>query len=129
MKKGRGYIKHNEETITKMFDELENWLNEDPNNLFMNEYFTDRGLGRQGVKELLILYPWLHERYDILFEKQQYKLLKAGLFREVDSGLTKFVLSSKYNWKDKTIIENEVTMKDFDIRDLVGFDDDKENDI
>lgn len=117
--------KWNEETIVKMFRELEDWLNADPHNLFMNEFFTDRGLRRQNLKELLIMHPWLQGDYDRLVEKQQYKLLKAGLLKDLDSSLTKFVLSSKYNWKDKTVVEQEISMKDFDLKKLVGFKDEE----
>lgn len=118
-----GNTKWDEDKLVELFKELEDWLNADPKNLFMTEFFTDKGLRRQSLHELLTVHPWMQGDYDRLVEKQQYKLLKAGLFREVDSTLTKFVLSSKYNWKDKTVVESEVTMKDFDLKDLVGFKD------
>lgn len=119
--------KWDEDKLVELFKELEYWLNADPKNLFMTEFFTNKGLRRQSLHELLTVHPWMQGDYDRLVEKQQYKLLKAGLFREVDSTLTKFVLSSKYNWKDKTVVESEITMKDFDLKDLVGFKD-KEKD-
>lgn len=122
-----GKTKWDEDKLVELFKELEDWLNADPKNLFMTEFFTDKGLRRQSLHELLTVHPWMQGDYDRLVEKQQYKLLKAGLFREVDSTLTKFVLSSKYNWKDKTVVESEITMKDFDLKDLVGFKD-KEKD-
>lgn len=118
-------VKWDEDKLDELFKELEDWLNADPKNLFMTEFFTDKGLRRQNLHELLTVHPWMQGDYDRLVEKQQYKLLKAGLFREVDSTLTKFVLSSKYNWKDKTVVESEITMKDFDLKDLVGFKDDE----
>lgn len=122
-----GKTKWDEDKLVELFKELEDWLNADPKNLFMTEFFTNKGLRRQSLHELLTVHPWMQGDYDRLVEKQQYKLLKAGLFREVDSTLTKFVLSSKYNWKDKTVVESEITMKDFDLKDLVGFKD-KEKD-
>lgn len=118
-----GEEKYNATRVKELLRELEDWLNADEKNLFMNEYWTRVGLNRQNVKEILYMHPYLQEDYDRLVEMQQYKMLKAGLFKELDSNLTKFVLSSKYNWKDKQIVEQTVSMKEFDITKLVKFKD------
>lgn len=121
-----GEEKYNATRVKELLRELEDWLNADEKNLFMNEYWTRVGLNRQNVKEMLYMHPYLQEDYDRLVEMQQYKMLKAGLFKELDSNLTKFVLSSKYNWKDKQIVEQTVSMKEFDITKLVKFKDNKD---
>lgn len=121
-----GEEKYNASRVKELLRELEDWLNADEKNLFMNEYWTRVGLNRQNVKEILYMHPYLQEDYDRLVEMQQYKMLKAGLFKELDSNLTKFVLSSKYNWKDKQIVEQTVSMKEFDITKLVKFKDNKD---
>lgn len=124
-----------EDTMLKILEGLKTWLinadlksDEPDENIFVGDYFSKIGTSTNIFTNKLELFPWLRDEYERLREIQQFKLLKLGLYRKTDSGLTKFVLANMHDWKEKSSNDTSLTLEGLDIRDLVSFDeDDKEN--
>jgi hypothetical protein len=89
--------------------------------LFVNEFLMTKGLYKQRLNLIFNTRPWVKKIYNQLAEVQEYKLANMGAFREIDSSITKFVLSNKHDWKEKTENKDTLEFKDFDLKNLVSF--------
>lgn len=102
------------DTITKDINEK---------NVFIDQFFVEQGYYRQKRSKIFEEYPYLEDEYNKLKELQELKLQNLGLFKRTSEGLTKFMLTNLYKdrWQDKVVNENTHEVRDFSLKDLVGF--------
>ena len=89
--------------------------------IFLNDFFIGKNLYRQKLNTLFNQRPWVKEKYDELLEVQEYKLANLAAFKDIDSSITKFILSNKHDWKEKSESKDTLEFKDFDLKNLVSF--------
>jgi hypothetical protein len=77
------------------------WLEEKQNFLFL-EFLYERGLREEYPSR----FAKKNEKFDQAYRqariKQQTVIIKNGLFKKFDSGLTKWFLACNYKWKEDT---------------------------
>jgi hypothetical protein len=90
-----------DERIEQEADALLKWLEEKQNFLFL-EFLYERGLREEYPSR----FAKKNEKFDQAYRqariKQQTVIIKNGLFKKFDSGLTKWFLACNYKWKEDT---------------------------
>lgn len=109
------------EEIEKYFDGLLEWMEADDKNIFVKDYFNKERVQEKVIHKWIIEMPWLEEKYEIAKSIQEVKLLNQGLHKQLDSALTKFVLSAHHDYKEKTENTNTNVNADVKLKDLVSF--------
>jgi len=93
-------------------------------NLFIKQFLLEKDIPNRLIKDLFAVRPWLKDYYDDMKDYQEIKLTIMGLKRELDSSMVKFTLTNKHNWLEKSKNTDDITLKNVDLKKLVGF---KEN--
>ena len=100
-----------------------------------NIYFASEVFDKFGVTEKQIYdeincgkYGSLKRFKNVINEIREEKLIQQSLTRSYDGNFSKFVLSNKFKYAEKSenINKNEMTLKDFNISDLIEIEKDNE---
>ena len=110
-------VERNGDTVT---------IDEHDRNLFLNQFWVESGLSRRQIQNILDVKPYLKDYYDDVSDIQENKLLMKGLYKELDSSLTKFTLANKHSWREKSDIKQNTNhnLKNVNLKDLFGFNED-----
>jgi hypothetical protein len=90
-----------DERIEEEADALVEWLKEKQNFLFM-DFIYERGLLEEYPSRFAKKNEKFNQAYRKARIKQQNVIIKNGLFKKFDSGLTKWFLQCNYKWKEET---------------------------
>ena len=108
--------------VTKTNAEGEKYqVDEHKSNLFVKQFLLTKDISLRKFIEMFKVRPWLEDFYEDMKDVQEMKLSVMGLERKLDSSMVKFTLSNKHNWTDKVENKNTHTVKDIDLKSLVGF--------
>jgi hypothetical protein len=124
-----------EEASHKLVDGLQKWMMEDKpiyfkgkvvgkekTNVFWKEYLYEQGVFDSTLTHIRQKFPSIDEKLKNLENIQESRLQSLsfkGIGRE---NIAKFLLSSKYGYKEKSEVTNNHISKNFNINDLIGFD-------
>lgn len=89
----------------KLFRE---WMKKD-DSIYFKTFAIERGYSSQRFHDFAQRSTEFAELLKIAHEWQEQKLLNLGLFNKTNAGLTKFVLSNKHGWSEKTYVVQETS--------------------
>lgn len=131
--------KEKEKELEKIIDEIALWLlpkwvkNEDTgkvydehsNNFSPAAFLKEKyGYAPSKITNMIADIPWLMKKYDEINEIKEAKLINQSLTKKIDGNFAKFLLVSKWKYTSERS-DSTHQIKDFDIKDLIGFEDDK----
>jgi len=103
-----GPDKYTDEWIEKEAQAFLDWM-EKPGNLFIKSFAVERGYHPNRLQEFAEKNNVFSGVYLRAKAWQEGKLVKGGLLREYDSGMTKFVLVNHHGYKEKAEISGDST--------------------
>lgn len=113
-----GALKYDELTINNFYETIINWFIENPDAIFLQEYFFDENTPKTIPYGSLKMTYGRHESsddlHDALKSMLEVRIFKAGWSKTKDANLTKFALMHNYNWKEKT--EQDVTVSTKEVK-------------
>ncbi len=112
-------IKWTEERALKVGHDLINWLNDEDENMFFEEFLLivqdfDINLTGYLAKKFTSFSELLEKARTI----QELKLKKFGVFDKLNPAMTKFVLINNHGWTDRNEVKAEIGTTKQDLRDL-----------
>lgn len=120
--------KWTEEKSIKLGQELIQWLKakdnqgEDLGNIFYQEFLI---IEKDLYEELIAYLCGKFSSFLKLIEKankiQELKLQKYGVGDRLNATMTKFVLTNKHGWSEKNENKNEVSLSNFNLKDVINF--------
>jgi predicted DNA-binding transcriptional regulator len=127
------------EFCEKTFTDLKNWLlaketkmqedgttiEVDAGNCLFIGFLYERGLYKEWLGYAVSKHKDLKPLLEEIREIQEYKLQLLALKGYQKEGMTKFILTNKHGWREKTESKTENTIAITDISKLISFDDDK----
>jgi hypothetical protein len=108
---------YTKEFIDKEADILEEWLQDKPNNIFIEDFCLERNYHDSRIPEFVSVNKRFSAVYDMLKMKQRISLFKGGLNRKFAHPMCALVLSNYHNIHAKT--ETTVTNNNVDTLDCV----------
>jgi len=107
--------KWTEEEAYRLFNDLVAWFDEDPANIFFEEFLFDNpNIGeRPGklypdlISNLLEKIPSLGDLYNSAKKKQEVRLMKYASHDKINAGMSKFLLSAKHGLKEKSDVTSD----------------------
>ena len=124
------------DVLNYILEKLSPNYNEEGRDLHRNNiYFASEVFNKYGITEKQIYddincgkYGSLKKFKNVIDEIREEKLLQQSLTRSYDGNFSKFVLSNKFKYAEKSenINKNEMTLKDFNISDLIQIEKDDE---
>lgn len=90
------------EFIDKEADKLKQWIEEDKQNIFIEDYCFFRGYHDSRIPEFVKVNKRFSDVYDILKMKQRISLFKGGLNRKFAHPMCALILSNYHNIHAKT---------------------------
>lgn len=101
--------KWTEKKALKVGSDLIEWLKADSKNIFFEEFLY---VENDYYSELITYLSNKFSSFLKLIKKakkiQEIKLMKYGVFDNLNAAMTKFTLINNHNWKDKQEIENNI---------------------
>jgi len=99
--------KYTPEVLSALADELDLWC-ERKSSLWLKDFCREFDLCSRGFEELFSRTEKSRRAYERAKDWQESKLIKGGLFKKFDSGMTRFVLTNCCGYTEKTKIEGEL---------------------
>lgn len=125
---GKNFEKWTEEKIHQILDELVDWLleeveikddkgnllrTEDAGNVFYSGFLYKKGLFDDWIGYVKRKFDSVKERFKYINKVKEYKLQFLAVNGKTKEGITKFILSNKHGWKEKS--EHKNINKNIDI--------------
>ena len=120
---GANFAKWTEPKVHTILNDLEEWLMRkkpiyaedkltiidyvDAGNVFYKEFLFQERLSDNWIKYVSNKYSTVEERMQHINSIQEHKLQKLSFEGKGKENITKFILTNKYNWKEKTENENK----------------------
>lgn len=135
---GKTFEKWKEDDVHQILDRLEEWLLEDipvfdskgkqigfrqNDNCFFREFLYKERLFDNWVSNMTIKFSTVKERMAHINDIQEHKLQLLAAKGMQKENITKFILTNKYNWKEKVEQESSHTISNINIKDLIEFED------
>jgi len=111
--------KWTEERALKVGNNLINWLNEEDENIFFEEFLLinqdfDTYLTSYLSHKFTSFFNLLQKAKDI----QELKLKKFGIFDKLNPSMTKFVLINNHGWTDRNEVNAEIGTSKADLKNI-----------
>lgn len=134
---GGCFTKWTEEKVNAVIDELEEWMlaekdikdskgniikKVDAGNVFYRDFLFKKKLFADWITYVQKKYSSASKRLEYIDAIQEHKLQKLSFEGKGKENITKFILTNKYGWKEKT--ESKLDIETTNLKDLVGFDED-----
>ena len=108
--------KWTEEALMAVYQNMYDWFDSHPDAVFIGEYFHAKDI-EQMISYNTLRYtkgrfPSCDDAMEFIWSLLEIRLVKAGLSGKFKEGLTKFVLSNKHGWKEKTEQDIVVSTKE-----------------
>lgn len=111
-----GSLKYPKETLIKQYELMIEWYKANEDMIFLTEYYHDSQTVKLvplgSLKKSAHRHPEVDEMKAALTSILEVRIFKMGWSRVKDSGLTKFLLSNNFGWKEKSESEVTVTNKE-----------------
>jgi hypothetical protein len=122
---GRDFTKWTEEEIHKVLDELEDWLLEekpilndkkevvtyvDKGNVFYRDFLFKKKLFSDWITYVQGQYSTVSKRFQYIDSIQEHKLQKLAFEGKGKENITKFILTNKYDWREKADTKVDQTL-------------------
>jgi hypothetical protein len=92
-------------------------------NVFWKEYLYEQGVFPSVLTHIRQIHPSIDERLNNLAELQEERLQKLAFEGYGKENITKFILQNRFGWKEKTESTDTHILKNLNINDLIGFED------
>lgn len=114
---GKDFAKWTEEVVHQILDELEDWLLEekpilnnekevvatvDKGNVFYREFLFKKKLFADWMSYVQSQFSTVAERFKYIDSIQEHKLQKLAFEGKGKENITKFILTNKYDWREKS---------------------------
>jgi hypothetical protein len=103
-------IKWTDEKLIELAQELIDWLYEDMDNVFIQEFLIKKGLYKQFVSEHCLKNKEFSELLKIARETQEVKILKLAAMNRINTAIACFTLKNHHGYADK--IEQTIETKE-----------------
>jgi len=108
-----------ENEIKSLADELIDWVEEKPENLWINDFFNAKKLTRARVSDTFMKIEYFAKIYNICKSIQESRMFKAGTNRKFNPAMFIIGLKNNHGWSDKQDISMEnktdLTIKNIDL--------------
>lgn len=92
---------YDKEFVENKADELLKWA-EEPNNIFPEKFIISCKINPKRMYEWIEWNERFREAYQIISKKQEFRLKEGALFKEMESGMAKFLLINNHGYAEKT---------------------------
>ena len=96
-----------ENEIKSLADELIDWMEKSPDNLWVNKFFTEKKISRSRIHETFIKNSYFNEIYELCKSIQEYRMFDKAQDRKVNPAIFILGLKNNHNWKDKPEVEKD----------------------
>ena len=105
-------VKWDEEKALEIGKGLLAWLKEKEENIFFEEYLLHKGLYKQIIHDLRKKYKVFSELIKEAEAWQEMKINKNASFKKLDSNYSKFFMSSRHNYREKSELDHNIGGKE-----------------
>lgn len=135
---GKTFEKWTEDKVHSILDFLESWLLDDipvydskgkqvgirqNDNCFYKEFLYKERLYDTWIANMSVKFSTVKKRMEEINLIQEHKLQILAAKGTQKENITKFILTNKYNWKEKVENENTHSISNINIKDLIEFED------
>lgn len=85
-----------------------NWMQKE-DSIYYKTFAFERGYSAQRFHDFCKISVEFSEAMKVANEWQEQKLVAFALFNKTNASITKFVLSNKHQWSDKTVVVQEIS--------------------